>query len=54
MPEGDHFLGVPAVKGGQSLPPFPAGIGLTDLPNIGGGAGHHWIRNYLLTLILLI
>ena len=42
MPEGEkHWgcqnpLGVPLVKGGQNLPPM-VGIGLTDLPNIGGG-----------------
>ena len=40
----DHFsdagrsktLGVPVVIGGDNLP-SPVGIGLTDLPNIGGG-----------------
>ena len=30
-------LGVPVVIGGDNLP-SPIGIGLTDLPNIGGGA----------------
>ena len=34
-----NFLGVPAVKGGQSMPPPLVGIGLTDLPNIGGAIG---------------
>ena len=37
MPEGEKTLGVPLVKGGQNLPPM-VGIGLTNLPNIGGGA----------------
>ena len=32
-------MGVPVVIGGKNLL-FPVGIGLTDLPNIGGG-GHH-------------
>ena len=31
-------LGVPVIKGGQNLPPMD-GIGLTDLPNIGGASG---------------
>ena len=29
---------MPAAIGGDNLPP-PVGIGLTDLPNIGGGGG---------------
>ena len=37
MPEGEKTLGVPLVKGGQNLPPMVR-IGLTGLPNIGGGA----------------
>ena len=35
MPEGENFLGVPLVQGGQNLPPM-FGIGLTDLQNTGG------------------
>ena len=31
-------MGVPAAIGGDNLP-SPVGIGLTDLPNIGGGSG---------------
>jgi hypothetical protein len=31
-------LGVPVVIGGDNLP-SPVGIGLTDLPNIGGASG---------------
>ena len=31
------LLGVPVVIGGHNLP-SPVGIGLTDLPNMGGGA----------------
>ena len=35
MLEGKKKIGVPVVIGGDNLP-FPVGIGLTDLPNIGG------------------
>ena len=31
-------MGVPVVIGGDNLP-SPVGIGLTDLPNIGGASG---------------
>ena len=34
----DIVLGVPVVIGGDNLP-FPVGIGLADLPNIGGASG---------------
>ena len=34
-------LEVPVLIGGDNLP-SPIGIGLTDLPNIGG---HHWMEN---------
>ena len=38
MPEGEKNWGfMPVVKGGHNLPPL-VGIGLTDLPNIWGGA----------------
>ena len=37
MPEGEKTLGVPVVISGYNQP-SPVGIGLTDLPNIGGGA----------------
>ena len=39
MPEGEKFfLGGAVVIGGDNLP-SPVGIGLTDLPNIGGTSG---------------
>ena len=37
MPEGEKHWGVPVVIGGDNLP-SPVGIGLTDLPNIGGAS----------------
>ena len=38
MPEGEKHGGVPVAIGGDNLP-SPFGIGLTDLPNIGGASG---------------
>ena len=38
MLEGEKHWGVPVVIGGDNLP-SPVGIGLTDLPNIGGPSG---------------
>ena len=38
MPEGEKLWGGPVVMVGIICPP-PVGIGLTDLPNIGGASG---------------
>ena len=38
MPEGEKLWGGPVLMVGIICPP-PVGIGLTDLPNIGGASG---------------
>ena len=62
MPEGEKELGVPVVIGGDYLFSL-VGIGLTDLPNIGGPvdplprqvpASLHFILNRILYILNIV
>ena len=37
MPEGEKIVGASSKGWAESVPPCTGGIGVTDLPNIGGG-----------------